>query len=117
MKKKLICINCPRGCNLETDTKSLSITGNFCPKGEEYAKNEITLPKRTVTSTILVNNGKDKLVSCKTSKPIDKDKIFLVMKEINSINISAPIKIGDILIKNILNTDVNIIATKNVEVK
>ena len=117
MKKNLICINCPRGCNLEIDTKTLEVKGNFCPRGIEYAKNEITLPKRTITSTILVSNGIDKLVSCKTNKQIDKDKIFLVMKEINSTIVNAPIKIGDVLIKNILNTGVDIIATKNVEVK
>ena len=114
MIKKLICISCPRGCNLEVDTSTLSVKGNSCPRGIEYGKNEVTNPKRTITSTVIINNGEIDRLSIKSDKPINKDLIFKAMEEINKVKVNAPIKVGDIIIKNILNTDVNIIATKNV---
>lgn len=117
MKKQMICINCPRGCQLEVDLETKEVTGNFCPRGKEYALNEITCPKRTLTSTMQVINGDVKMVSIRTDKPIDKNLLFQAMDEINKKVVSAPINIGDILINNICSTNVNIIATKEVKKK
>ena len=111
----LICINCPKGCQLEVDSSLKSVKGNSCPKGKEYGLSEVSLPKRMITSTIVVSNGKRKLIPCKTSKPINKKDIFLVMNEINKVRVKAPIKIGDILISNVCNTGVDVISTSNME--
>lgn len=115
MKRDLTCIICPRGCALSVDIDgdNLTVTGNSCPKGKEYAINECTNPTRTVTSTVSVWNRGNKTVSVKTAKPVKKDKIFEVMKLIRSKNAIAPIKIGDIIIKDVYGTD--IIATKNID--
>lgn len=111
--KELTCINCPMGCSLTVTIDSeITVKGNNCMRGEVYAKNEITNPTRIVTSTINVLNGKR--VSCKTSKPISKNKIFDVMGEIKKARVEAPIKIGDVLIKNVCDTNVDIVATKNI---
>lgn len=112
--KEMICINCPLGCPLTIiiDKDNITVTGNTCPRGEAYAKAEVTNPTRIVTSTIDVNNGER--VSCKTEKAIPKDKIFNIMKKIKETKCSAPIKIGDVLIENVCDTGVNIIATKNI---
>ena len=112
--KEMICINCPMGCPLSVtiDGNNITVTGNTCPRGETYAKTEVTNPTRTVTSTIKVTNGQR--VSCKTEVPIPKDKIFEVMEEIKKASCFAPIKIGDVLIKNIADTGINIVATKNI---
>lgn len=111
--KKLICIECPRGCELSVvlcgDTVT-SVEGNFCAKGDAYARQELVNPTRIVTSTIRVG---DEMVSVKTDKPVPKSLIFDVMKQINLIVAIAPIKIGDILLKNVCGTDSNIIASKN----
>lgn len=117
MKKQMICINCPRGCQLEVDLETKEVTGNFCPRGKEYALNEITCPKRTLTSTMQVIDGDVKMVSIRTDKPIDKNLLFQAMEEINKKAVNAPINIGDVLINNICSTDVNIIATKEVKKK
>lgn len=117
MKKQMICINCPRGCNLEVDLETKEVTGNFCPRGKEYALNEITCPKRTLTSTMRVVNGDINMVSIRTDKPLDKNLLFQAMKEINEKEVEAPINIGDILIEHICSSDVNIIATKEVKKK
>lgn len=115
--REMICIGCPLGCNLNVkiDGEDIIVTGNTCPNGEKYAKEEVTNPKRIVTSTIKVLNNKTSRVSCKTDKAIDKNKIFACMEEIKSASALAPIKIGDILIKNVADSDVNIIATKNID--
>lgn len=113
--KEMICIGCPLGCNLTVtiDNDDIKVSGNTCPNGERYAKNEITNPVRIVTSTINVING-DR-VSCKTKEAISKSKIFDCMEAIRKAKVSAPIKIGDVLIKNVANTGVDVIATKNID--
>ncbi|MGN1406459.1 MAG: DUF1667 domain-containing protein [Erysipelotrichaceae bacterium] len=110
---ELTCINCPIGCTITVEKKDdvLLISGNSCPRGEKYARDEVLHPKRMITSTIFVNNGER--VSCKTRDAVDKDRIFEVMDAIKKARINKPVHIGDILIKDIAGTDV--IATKNVE--
>lgn len=117
MEKKLICISCPRGCNLVVDTNTLSVSGNSCPRGIEYGKNEVICPKRTLTSTVVIKNGKEKRLPVRTNNPINKELIFKAMEVIDKKEVVAPIKIGDIIIENICNSGVNIVATKNVEKK
>lgn len=114
MINEMTCIICPRGCELfvKTEEKGITVTGNSCPKGKKYAINECTNPMRTVTSSVRVKNREDTMVSVKTESPIPKDKIFELMKEIRKINVCAPIGVGDIIIKNIFNT--NVIATKSI---
>lgn len=113
--KEMTCINCPMGCALTVtiDGNDIKVTGNTCNRGEAYAKAEVTNPTRIVTSTIDVDNGLR--VSCKTQNPIPKEKIFSIMKEIKHAHAKAPISIGDVLIENICDTGVNVVATKNIK--
>ena len=112
--KELTCIVCPRGCRLHVDD-DMNVTGNFCPRGKEYAISELTHPVRTITTSIRVNNRPYTLVSVKTSGAVPKDKIFDVMKEIDTLEISAPTRIGDVVKENILGLGVNIVITKNID--
>ena len=112
--KELTCIVCPRGCRLKVDD-NMEVTGNACPRGKIYAVNELTNPTRTITSSIRVSNRPYTLVSVKTDKPIPKDKMFDVMKEIDKLSVEAPTQIGQIVKANILGLDSNIIITKNIE--
>ena len=114
--KQLTCIVCPRGCQLNIDDNNV-VTGNFCPRGKNYAISEITNPTRIVTSTMKVLNSNEVRVPVKTSKPIKKDLMFKIMDKINSKLVYAPIKIGDILIENVDGDNTDIIATKNIDVK
>jgi len=119
-KTDLICINCPMGCNLtvtKADDGSVSVTGNTCPRGEEYGIKEVTAPTRTVTSIVRVTDGEIPMVSVKTAADIPKEKIFDVMKSIRETKTVAPVKIGDIIIKNVAGTGVDVVATKNVPEK
>lgn len=102
---ELICIKCPRGCLLTVDGDN--ITGNMCPRGIDYAKEEQTNPMRIVTTLIKVNG---KVVPVKTTKEVPKSKINEVLKEISKINVNET-KIGDIVLKNILELGVDIVVT------
>lgn len=115
MKRKMTCISCPLGCQLEVEIgDNIKVSGNKCKRGEEYAKNEITNPKRTITSTVKVLGGDRPLVSVKTDKEVPKGLIFEIMKEINKAEAVAPIEIGDVIIENVLGTGANVVATSKV---
>jgi len=116
MKRSIICTVCPVGCNIEvemTDNKEIvSITGNTCKRGLVYAENECINPKRTLTTTVFCDNGE--ILSVKTSEAVPKELLFECMKEINKTVAKAPVKIGEVIIENILNTGANVIACANV---
>jgi len=117
-QKQITCIICPMGCIIETEctkSKIISIHGHKCKKGKIYAKEEIFNPTRTVTTTIRVQNGVIPLVSVKTDKPVPKGLIFIIMDEVKQKSISAPVKMGEIIIENIKCSGTNIIATKTVD--
>lgn len=112
MKRELICIVCPKGCNLTVeiqDNKVVSVGGNTCKRGEEYAINECTNPVRCVTTTMKTKEGES--VSVKTDAPIPKEKMFELMKIINSKKAELPISVGDVIIENVFGC--NIVATQN----
>ncbi len=111
--KELTCIICPRGCHLVVDD-NLNVTGNTCPRGAVYAKNELTHPTRTLTSTVRIVSEIEDMLPVKSSAPLPKEKIFDAMELVNKTCVKAPIKIGDVVIKNIFGLDVNIIATKDI---
>lgn len=115
--QELICIVCPRGCQLKAEVENGKLTfieGNTCARGKTYALNELTNPTRMITSTVVIESEELKRLPVMTDKPISKNLIFDAMKEINNVRVKAPIKIGDVIIKNILSTDVNIVATRNI---
>lgn len=113
MEKELICICCPNGCHLKVEAEANKVTGNTCPRGIEYGINEVTHPVRVITSTVKVKNGQLPVVPVKTKEPIPKDLNFKCMEEINKATITAPVKIGDVVIENVLGTGIDIIATRN----
>ena len=114
-KRELTCIVCPRGCalvcELDDGGKLISVSGNLCPRGKKYADDECTNPMRVVTSTVRCEDGT--VVSCKTSTSIPKSLVLEAMKVINNTNAPATVKIGDVIIKNVLDTGADVIATSN----
>ncbi len=115
----MTCVVCPIGCHLKVTVDEngnfLSVTGNRCPRGEAYAKEEITDPKRVLPTSVKVIGGELPLTSVRTEKAIPKRLIFSAMKVIKSIQVNAPVKRGQIILENILDTGVNVIATRTVK--
>lgn len=115
--RELICIGCPLGCPLTVEMKGtevVSVTGNTCPNGDRYARKEVTDPRRTVTSTVRVLGGSLPVVSVKTAQDIPKNKIFDCMQELATIRVKAPVREGDVIVSNIVDTGVPVIATKEI---
>ncbi len=115
--RELVCIGCPIGCQLEVkidEDKVLEVKGNICLRGKTYAEKECTNPTRIVTSSVKVEGGEISAVSVKTKSDIPKDKIIQCIEELKGLVVSAPIKAGDIVLENVANTGVHIIATKSI---
>ncbi|NVM56434.1 MAG: DUF1667 domain-containing protein [Candidatus Helarchaeota archaeon] len=117
--KNITCIGCPSGCQIEVTKvgEEFKIVGNECSRGEEYAIEEFTAPKRILTTTIQVNNGILPLIPARSDKPLPMDRLIDCMDYISKVKVPAPIQMGDNLVKNILNLNVNIIASRNLEKK
>ena len=114
MMKELVCIVCPIGCHMEVALDNdYKATGNQCPRGQKYAVDELTAPKRVVTSTIKIAGGIYNRIPVKTKEPIPKELVFKCMQEINKLEVSSPIKMGDIVLKDVLSTGVDIVATRD----
>ncbi|KPU63562.1 molybdopterin oxidoreductase [Thermococcus sp. EP1] len=118
MRHRLTCIVCPLGCLIEVEVENDRVTeviGYKCPRGRDWAINEIINPKRIVMSVVKVKNGKLPTVSVKTTKPIPKEKIPELMKVLAQIEIKAPVRVGQVILENPLDLETKIVATRDVE--
>jgi CxxC motif-containing protein len=110
-KKEMICIMCPMGCELlveQVDGK-INVSGNTCNRGITFAEEELTSPKRMVTTSVKTEKG---VKACKTSIPVPKDKVFAVVAEVEKLRLKSA-KYGQIIIKNVLDTGADVIVTAN----
>lgn len=115
--RDLICIGCPMGCMLTVSMENgevLSVTGNTCKRGDAYARKEVTNPTRIVTSSVRVVGGELPVVSVKTREDIPKGKIKDCMKALKEVVVKAPVHIGDVLLKDVAGTGVDVVATKEI---
>jgi len=120
MEREFICIICPNGCRIsvEYEGKNIkSIKGDECPKGKDYVKNEITNPLRVFTGSVLVENGDFPLVSVKTISPIPKKYLKKIGEITRRIKVEAPVEIGQVVASNLLDNNIDLIATRKIEKK
>ena len=114
MIKNLTCIVCPEGCNLEIDVNDdYAVKGAKCNRGSDYGRQELINPQRMVTSTVYIENGVYSRLPVKTSTAIPKYLIYKCMDEINKVRVTSPVKLGDVIIHNVLNTGVDIVACRD----
>lgn len=117
--RNLTCIGCPLGCSLSVQIENeqvVSVSGNTCPRGDAYARKEVTNPTRIVTSTVRVAGANGGMVSCKTQEDIPKNMIFDVVNALKDVEVNPPVRIGDVLVENVAGTGVNVVATKNMKI-
>ncbi|MBW6463695.1 MAG: DUF1667 domain-containing protein [Firmicutes bacterium] len=117
-EKEMICILCPLGCKMQVSEKEgepgeLLMRGQLCKKGKEYAYEEFTNPTRTLTSTVVVHGAVLPRLPVKTSKPIPIKMIFPVVEEIAKVEIKGPVKMGDVIISDVLGSGIDIVATRS----
>lgn len=116
MRTKIICITCPVGCTLDVsyeDHKVIKVEGNQCRKGIDYAQGEIKDPRRMVTTTVKVIGGLHPLVPVYTSAPIPKPLIFELVKNLRQIELKAPVKVGQVVLKDFMGTGVDVLAARD----
>lgn len=117
MNREFICILCPNGCEISAEINGRTIgelTGAACKKGYEYVQQELFAPQRNIATSVKVEGGNMPLVSVRLSAAIPKEKIFEVMDEIKKVRLDAPVSIGQVIIKNVLGLERDVIATKQV---
>ena len=119
-QKNLTCIGCPLGCQITVKSengKIVSVNGNTCKRGEDYARKEVTAPARIVTTTVKVSGGNTSVVSVKTKADLPKEKMFDCIRALKEVTVQAPVENGNVVLKNVLDTGVDIVATKKVEAR
>ncbi len=111
---KMICINCPRGCELDVEkvASEIVVKGNGCARGLAYARAEFEKPTRMITGLVRVA-GMRKPQPVKTAKPVPKAKIADVLFSLSQTTVQLPVRIGDVIIPNVAGTDVDVVATAN----
>ena len=113
MARDLTCIICPRGCHLHIDD-DLKVTGNSCPRGETYAKQEVLDPRRTLTSTVRCKGKLLSVCPVKSAQALPKDKVFDAMKEVNEVVLVPPVKLGQVVLEDLAGTGIALLATRDI---
>lgn len=116
--RTFVCIVCPNGCTMDAqyeDGTLLHITGHKCKRGVEYVEQEISNPQRTIATSVRIAGSRLPLCSVRLSKPIPKKDIFRVMEKINSLELTAPVSIGQVIIHKVCGLDCDVIVTKEME--
>lgn len=115
-KKNVTCIVCPVGCRIEVEVENgniLNLSGYRCTRGLQYAKDEVTSPKRILTTTVRLKARDAHVLPVRTRAPIPKSKLKEAMQELKSVSVAAPVKMGDVVLKDVAGTGVDVIASRN----
>lgn len=118
MKKDMTCIVCPIGCQMTIEEKAdggYEVTGHTCKRGPKYAINEMTNPTRVIPTTVVIKNAMLPRLPVKTAEPIPKGQIFEAMAVINQVVVEAPIKTGDVVVKDLLGLGIDVVATRTMD--
>ena len=117
MLKTITCICCPKGCQVTLDTENPeeTVKGFSCQQGHDYALSELIHPMRTISSTAAITGGLHPRIPVKTNGNIPKEKIFECVNVMRDVSVNAPVRIGDVVIDNVAETGVRLVATSNVD--
>lgn len=112
--KELICIVCPNGCHLQVDEENgYQVTGNTCPRGEAYGRNELLHPTRVLTGTVRLHGAALARCPVKTVGAIPKEKLLDAARALCAVDAAAPVRRGDVVLANVCGTGVDVIAARD----
>ena len=122
-QKPLVCIVCPRGCRMTLTLpdggapapEEIRVAGNGCPRGADYARQEMTAPRRVLTSTVRLTGAALTRLPVKTSRAVPKERLHDLIRLLDGLEAAAPVRIGDVLVKDALGTGAAIVAPRDVE--
>lgn len=118
--REFTCVVCPNGCSIVVDVDDdenpvvTRVQGNTCKRGEAWARQEVENPMRTIASSVPVRGGDFLLASVRTSRPVPLAKIRAVMTEIRKVSLTAPVRIGEVIIPRPAGCDTDIVVTRTV---
>ena len=117
-ERQFICIVCPVGCSIVATIEGnelIETRGQGCKRGIAFVREELTAPKRMLTTTVQVINGALPLVPVRSAEPLPKEKLLLVARELREVVLEAPVSAHQVVIKNVLNTGVDIVTSRALE--
>ncbi len=118
------CTTCPSECLLTVEVERdangavaavRSVTGNSCPRGDKFAHQELTCPMRVLTTTVAVAGGDEALLPVRTAEAIPLELHAQAMTLIRDLVVNAPIRMGDVALENLLDTNINLIASMDID--
>jgi CxxC motif-containing protein len=128
---EMTCVVCPMSCRLTVDRtgeNDISVSGNRCPRGAVYAREELLAPKRVVTATCrAIKNtrpperptagtaGPARRIPCRSAAPFPKELVDQLLREIYALEVPLPVRCGQVLIENALGTGIDVIAARTLE--
>jgi CxxC motif-containing protein len=114
--EEMICITCPMGCTLKVTHEGktvLDVEGNTCPRGKKYVAEELRDPRRMVATTVKVQGGLHPLVPVYTAAPFPKPRIFDLLDEIRKVEVPAPVRMNQVVLKDALGTGIDVVASRD----
>ena len=115
-RNEMFCVVCPIGCHLKISMidSGYHVEGNQCDRGRDYAVQELLNPTRIVTSTIRIEGMDGTFLPVKTQKPFPKGRMLELMRVLRKITVQLPVKCGQVILKNALDTEIDVVSTKTV---
>lgn len=115
--RNITCTVCPMGCSLVVSKVNgeYKVDGNTCKRGAKYGVEEVTNPRRVITTTVKLNGGYLNLLPVKTNDSVPKELMFDIMKLLDRVEVNAPVSVGDVIVKNVLGTGVDVVSAKSME--
>jgi len=117
-QREFICVTCPVGCSIQAEVegdKLISIRGHACQRGEAFVREELTAPRRMLTTTVRVRNGRLPLVPVRSSGPVPKGLMFEIARVLRDVELQAPVEEHQIVVENILDCGMDIITSRRME--
>lgn len=118
------CTTCPSECLLTVEVERdadgavvevRSVTGNSCPRGDKFAHQELICPMRVLTTTIAVSGGDEALPPVRTAEAIPLALHAQAMNFIRGLVVNAPIRIGDVVLEDLLGTSIDLVASMDID--
>lgn len=116
--KELICIVCPNGCRLQaqqSEAGEVSVSGNLCPRGVDFARAELTCPTRSLTTTLRTDSERLPVLPVRTDGEIPKDRVRRAVAQLAGLRVKLPVRCGQLVLQNVADTGVDVIATCTME--
>ncbi len=117
-QREFICVTCPVGCSIQAEVEGdalIAIHGQACQRGEAFVREELTAPRRMLTTTVRVRGGRLPLVPVRSSGPVPKGLLFEIARALREVELQAPVADHQMVLENALGSGVDIVTSRGME--